>query len=370
MNNCLNCGVVFVQKRDTKKFCTSSCRTKYWKKNKGVINPYTQKVISKAYKATPKPPPSSAVGSYHIAPVETGVAKIDLDIKYWESVLFDLERGVMPIFSIVGSLIGLAVPTEKKGIQKAITKGKNTAVGGGAGYLVDLLRKRSIEQEKEQVKKAIYNLKVQKKEAEQLDQLIKAFAQAGQTVNNGDSIEIISDKDYLKANIPTIDLYGFWKYFLGYLEPDSYGLITGLPKNADYFQENHGQTVYFQSEQRGRSKAFQKALPKATGKIIHTNPPRNVENLIRVAKEQKAKLIVLDSINNLGFSANDLKRLKDEGEFITLGVMQSTKEGKFKGNQEFLHDCDFMINLTEFEPMVTHSRYGTMGTKVHMDDVK
>jgi len=37
--------------------------------------------------------------------------------------------------------------------------------------------------------------------------------------------------------------------------------------------------------------------------------------------------------------------------------MQSTKDGKFKGSQEFLHDCDIRVNCEKPKAKQTKSRY-------------
>ena len=69
-------------------------------------------------------------------------------------------------------------------------------------------------------------------------------------------------------------------------------------------------------------------------------------------------MLVVDSVNNLRLTPDDIAKIKEAHPLINIvAIMQSTKDGKFKGSQEFLHDCDIRIDCQRPHAKQTKSRY-------------
>lgn len=71
--------------------------------------------------------------------------------------------------------------------------------------------------------------------------------------------------------------------------------------------------------------------------------------------------IFLDSVNKLGLSPNDLEILKrkNPGKSFVY-IFQTTKQGRFKGNNEFQHDVDIVVELPEIGNAVQYGRFNAM----------
>lgn len=72
--------------------------------------------------------------------------------------------------------------------------------------------------------------------------------------------------------------------------------------------------------------------------------------------------IFLDSVNKLGLLPKDLDKLKADNKGKSfIYVFQATKGGKFKGNNEFQHDVDVVIEVPEQGKGVQFGRFNQGG---------
>jgi len=72
--------------------------------------------------------------------------------------------------------------------------------------------------------------------------------------------------------------------------------------------------------------------------------------------------IILDSVNRMGLSPEDLQELKAKNagkSFIF--IFQTTKEGKFRGGNEFQHDVDVVIEVPEQGKAIQFGRFNQGG---------
>ncbi|MFK7983463.1 MAG: hypothetical protein AB8G86_26010, partial [Saprospiraceae bacterium] len=65
-------------------------------------------------------------------------------------------------------------------------------------------------------------------------------------------------------------------------------------------------------------------------------------------------LVILDSINNMKLSATEVKEINKRAAIMA--VMQSTKDGGFKGGQDYFHDCDKFVVIDKLTASVSKSR--------------
>lgn len=70
-------------------------------------------------------------------------------------------------------------------------------------------------------------------------------------------------------------------------------------------------------------------------------------------------VIFIDSINSIGYEPEDLRKL-DKGQSWVY-VFQSTKDGNFRGSQEFEHDVDTSIVVEEMKAHTIKNRFGGKG---------
>lgn len=177
---------------------------------------------------------------------------------------------------------------------------------------------------------------------------------------------IISGREYRAAHVESIGLKGEYLYLIGDPAPGFYMLLTGLPghgkstfavKFSEYFYNNHGRVLYLASEQPGINKPLQDLLNRFSGSFdIDTRPTGKPSEIIQDAKGYD--LLVLDSVNNMRMAPDDVNKIRKALPKLSIvAIMQSTKDGGFKGSQEFLHDCDIRIDCQRPHAKQLKSRY-------------
>lgn len=125
---------------------------------------------------------------------------------------------------------------------------------------------------------------------------------------------------------------------------------------AGYLARNHGRVLYVAKEEK-LDKTLQDKLREKD--VAHEN--------LTVADGLPADLspydfIFLDSVNKLGLTPRDLELLKAKNKGKSfIYVFQATKAGKFKGNNEFQHDVDVVIEVPEQGKAVQFGRFNQGG---------
>jgi len=176
--------------------------------------------------------------------------------------------------------------------------------------------------------------------------------QVNEDIANG----YISGNQYAKEKIASYEFKGQYKALLGTPGTNFYMIVTGSPGHgkstfcaafAQYFHMNHGQTLYLPAEQPNMNKDFQSLIDRTKAYNVVYNYKANMmslEDVVREIKLRKFKLVVFDSINYMKFTPNDINMLRQRcPEVAIVAVMQSTKDGKFRGSQEYKHDCDIFL---------------------------
>ena len=360
-NNCLRCGNPFTKRKKDHKFCRSACRTMYNRKKKGVAEP---KFLTRGINKTSQALPMELMQSNQVE-VRTPVSELaiaDMQIAYYEKIIQDAGANVLPLYSFglggAGALFGKN-PMEKIGLA---------LVGGLIGNQFDINRKERI------IKTAEENLKLWKREKRLLN---AANAYAKLSIQNGNVeetrrgvLKVINTDNYITKSIPSI---GFNKntpyaYLIGDPSKNFMAMLHGLPGNgkstfaiqfANFFQKNHGRVLYVASEQSGLNRSFQSLLKKYhTSNFDVSNNPKehNFKTLVKASKEYG--LVILDSINHIGLSVEEFEKIRNSAPNTAfLAIMQSAKDGNFKGSQEWAHNCDIIIEMKNMIAYQTKSRF-------------
>jgi predicted ATP-dependent serine protease len=179
---------------------------------------------------------------------------------------------------------------------------------------------------------------------------------------------IVSGNYYKKEILPELNFNEKWKYLIGNPAPNFYMLIHGLPGNgkttlavqfSEYFQRNHGKVIYLASEQFGVTKSLQKILKLYNATFdIHTKA--NLLNSESAAKLiQRYDMVVIDSVNHIKWSHEQIEVLRAKCKNTAfVAIMQSKKDGDFKGEQDFAHNSDIMIKVESMTAKQYKSRFG------------
>lgn len=178
-------------------------------------------------------------------------------------------------------------------------------------------------------------------------------------------VNVMPSTQFTTLEFNTIGLKSKWKDFIGDPAPGFTAMVFGMPKMgksylcvdfAGYLARNHGKVLYVAKEEK-LDKTLQDKLKEKN--VSHEN--------LTVADGIPASLseydfIFLDSVNKLGLTSKDLEKLKTENKGKSfIYIFQATKSGKFKGNNEFQHDVDVVIEVPERGKAIQYGRYNQGG---------
>ena len=337
-------------------------------------------------------------------------SSIDDDMNYWirqkEHWIKQrekIDKGILPIKSIGGSLIGGVLgymsvnkpskieskklsKEEKKKLKKLRKKKKREAkrnaiiggiiLGGFGGYLEYTERNTLNNNAQALADNADLNILEAEQNIERLrhekatmknwvdEDILVEDNEGTYSVNPDVFNSIMTANDYKSVKIPQIEFKGAFKLLLSKARNNFYKLVGGLPeqgktsycvKFATYYAQHHGKVLYIPAEQSGTNADFQEVLNRvgANGFDIDVSAHKyNLQQLL--AKIKGYDLVILDSIQDMRLSPTDVKTLNER--VAILGVMQSTKAGGFKGGQDYLHDCDKFILIDKLTASASKSR--------------
>ncbi len=178
-------------------------------------------------------------------------------------------------------------------------------------------------------------------------------------------VNIMPSTQFANLHFNTIGFKERWLRFIGDPAPGFTAMVFGMPKMgksylcvdfAGYLARNHGKVLYVAKEEK-LDKTLQDKLKEK--EVAHEN--------LTVADGIPADLspydfIILDSVNKLGLTPKDLEKLKVENKGKSfVYIFQCTKGGKFKGNNEFQHDVDVVIEVPEIGKATQYGRFNQGG---------
>jgi hypothetical protein len=176
---------------------------------------------------------------------------------------------------------------------------------------------------------------------------------------------IMSSTDIVKLNFKKLGFIGKWRKLIGDPSAGFRAMIFGKPKMgksylavdfAGYLANNHG-TVLYVAREEGIDDTLQQKLKDK--KVAH--PDLYVSDYL--PEDLSAyDFVFLDSVNKLGLSPedlDDLNKLYPHTSFVE--VFQTTKQGNFRGGNEFQHDVDVVIEVPEKGKAVQFGRFNQGG---------
>ncbi|MBL7901592.1 MAG: hypothetical protein JNK73_06330 [Bacteroidia bacterium] len=178
-------------------------------------------------------------------------------------------------------------------------------------------------------------------------------------------VNVMSSTDFTKLQFNTLGFTGKWLDFIGDPAPGFTAMVFGMPKMgksylcvdfAGYLARHHGKVLYVAKEEKLDATLQKKLKDK---EVAH-------ENLFvsdALPKDLAPyDFVFLDSVNKIGLTPKDLENLKanNKGKSF-IYVFQATKGGKFKGNNEFQHDVDVVIEIPEQGKATQYGRFNQGG---------
>jgi predicted ATP-dependent serine protease len=181
----------------------------------------------------------------------------------------------------------------------------------------------------------------------------------GENQYNGDNTNdrgIMSSTDLINHTYTKYDFFGKWNDFIGQPSKNFHAMIYGRPKQgksilavqfAQYLSENFGKVLYIASEE-----GFSVTLQKKVAEFAMNNPNldfanyRDFKQIKEALHVRKYQFVFIDSVNFIKITPEDVEDLKSANKntaFIT--IQQATKNGNFRGSQEFAHNCDMVIRV-------------------------
>jgi hypothetical protein len=185
---------------------------------------------------------------------------------------------------------------------------------------------------------------------------------------------VMSSMDFSNVQFKTLGFVGKYRKLIGDPSKGFSVMVYGKPKMgksflcvdfAGYLARNHGKVLYIAREE-GLDMTLQDKLNAKD--VKHPN--------LFISEDIPSDLtpydfIFFDSVNKLGLSTSDLETLKNNNpgkSFIY--IFQTTKDGNFRGANEFQHEVDVVIQIPEKGLAVQNGRFNQGGEmKIFEDSV-
>ena len=180
------------------------------------------------------------------------------------------------------------------------------------------------------------------------------------------SQDVISASDFAEMEFETLGLTGEWKELLGNVSIPFIMMSYGKPGNgkstfnillARYFASEFNKKVLFVAKEEGtgytlhekfkRLKAFHPNI------FVTSNLPEQVVGY---------DFVFIDSVNEMKLTPEDLQKMRIKNPKISfVYVFKSTKDGNFRGSQDFEHDVDISVKIENGFALTEKSRFGGSG---------
>lgn len=161
--------------------------------------------------------------------------------------------------------------------------------------------------------------------------------------------ETMNSQELLKLNFQTIGLTGKFRNLIGDPSVGFMAMVFGQPKSgkstlmlefAHHLAKHHGNVLYAAIEE-----GYGYTLKEKIQRVGAAHPRLSVaEQLPKSLKE--FDIVFIDSVSRAGMELQDLIQLRKKNPKTSfIFIFHATKEGKFRGGNEYAHEVDVIINV-------------------------
>ncbi len=175
---------------------------------------------------------------------------------------------------------------------------------------------------------------------------------------------IVPSTELVKMNFKTLPFDGDWKTLIGnpsvpfhlmFYGRGGSGKSTLSVQFAHYLASKHNFKVLFVAKEEGISQTAQDKFKRLNA--VHPNvfidDGRNLEH------SGKFDAVVLDSVNELNLSPDDIRRLQERSpNTSTIQIFKATKEGKFLGQNDYSHMVQAVFRCEDGVCVAEKNRFG------------
>ncbi len=166
--------------------------------------------------------------------------------------------------------------------------------------------------------------------------------------------KIISSSDLANMHYDILGFTGRWFQLFGEPSMNFHCIIYGLPGEgkstfaiqfAKYLAEHMGRVVYISGEEGFAKTLRDKFINNdSISNFLDVADLRTYDDIVNNIPVDKYNFIFIDSLDNMRIDAEKMKKLRERyKDSALITISQSTKEGKMKGSQELVHDCDMSV---------------------------
>ena len=181
--------------------------------------------------------------------------------------------------------------------------------------------------------------------------------QRDEEIEDSTSTGIMSSRDLKDYRYDNYDFDGKWLDLVGKPAKKFHMMVYGRPKQGKsyfcfdlaHYLSNFGKVLYIAAEE-GFSATLQKKLEDMGGDNDNLDFAnfRDYETIKNALPGHDYRFVVIDSVNYIRIEPEQIEELKaDNPRMALITVQQATKDGKFRGSQQFAHNCDIIIEVIQ-----------------------
>jgi hypothetical protein len=381
MKKCANCQKVFEGNKLNKKYCSNGCKQEAYRKRNNIPVPF------ETLKEKSSPVQMSGFTPLLIKNTSQSYKALLLhEREFYVNTLNTIQKNIFPTVTL--GLGGVGAVVGKDTTSKLLFGVAGALVGHGIDQIRQDNANRELDKAKDWAIRRINDIDQQLKEIQRNEQTMKALTktsvlskpdeegvQVFEPLNLKEAIpilgkmkgaaaqKIVSLSELNDMSFPTLSFSGEWEQTFGH--PQSYFkmMIYGESGNgksyyaarlAEYLANNHGKVLYNAAEE-GLNKSLQLKMSKLKSKYMDIGSYTNFEELKAV---RGYRYLVIDSVNEMQLKPSQLRELceMDKKRGI-IYIMQVTKGGDFRGDNQFKHDADIIVKVEDRVPKIEKNRY-------------
>lgn len=181
--------------------------------------------------------------------------------------------------------------------------------------------------------------------------------QRDEEIEDNTSTGIMSSRDLRDYRYDQYEFEGKFFDLVGKPSKKFHMMVYGRPKQGkSYFcfdlaqyLSNFGKVLYIAAEE-GFSATLQKKLDDMGGDNDNLDFAnfRDYETIKNALPGKDYNFVVIDSVNYIRIEPEEIEELKANNPRMALiTVQQATKDGKFRGSQQYAHNCDIIIEVIQ-----------------------